>query len=822
MTNSLQNYLSPQALAELRADKIKARAAGPVIPGLAPLLDWQRRVVDEATRFNVVCVGRRAGKTQLGIHLCADRDVLGYPVGWFSPSYKLMLEVWREVVQTFAPVIVRQNATERRMEFTTGGVLEFWSLDNPQAGRGRKYRRVIVDEAAFVPTLLDAWNYAIRPTLADLRGDGWIFSTPKGRNGFWQLWQRGQDEMEPDWRSWQMPSEVNPLIPPGELDEMRRQLPEMVRRQELDAEFLDDAGGVFRQVMDAATAEPQERGHLGHEYIMGIDWAYSSDYTAVTVLDIGTRSLVYLDRFNGVDYTMQRERIAAIADRFRPQVIISEANAMGRPNNESLRSMGLEVMDFTTTSASKDLIIGKLAGALERGDIRILPDPVLISELQAYEGIRQPGGGVKYGAPEGCFVSGTLIHMSDGCTLPIEMIEYGNAVITHTGQVHKVNKQMEREYEGDVYVIRASGLPDNITATPEHPFWAKARTAKHLQRRAVRKEFPPEWIRADELRKGDWLAIPKRVGLPRTELSPDRLYTIGYWLAEGHIKYGWNKSPRGLCFTTSEKGYLERVGDVLREWFPIDIIMRGNDRGVYEVEKESSILIQERGGKPGQTRPVYEMTFYSRPASQYFLDNFGQYAHGKSMSPEFFNQSGLLPIVSGHLDGDGSQRKNQQMDVNVYTSSEALAWQLRQIMIDNGIWCTFRRSSRQVGNVSGGKVTNYRSNILNIKASYLHLLYPCKVTVPERRHLRHVQEDDSYFYTPIREIETMPYRGKVYNFSVDEDNSYIAGGVAVHNCHDDTVMALAFAWHGAETSEPPVLAGDLLYEVATPSRRKRR
>jgi hypothetical protein len=65
--------------------------------------------------------------------------------------------------------------------------------------------------------------------------------------------------------------------------------------------------------------------------------------------------------------------------------------------------MGLEVMDFTTTSASKDLIIGKLAGALERGDIRILPDPVLISELQAYEGIRQPGGGVKYGAPAGMY-----------------------------------------------------------------------------------------------------------------------------------------------------------------------------------------------------------------------------------------------------------------------------------------------------------------------------------------------------------------------------------------------------------------------------------
>lgn len=74
---------------------------------------------------------------------------------------------------------------------------------------------------------------------------------------------------------------------------------------------------------------------------------------------------------------------------------------MGRPNNESLRVMGLEVTDFTTSGPSKENIISRLAGAFERGDIRILPDSVLIGELQAYEGIRQAAGHVKYGAPEG-------------------------------------------------------------------------------------------------------------------------------------------------------------------------------------------------------------------------------------------------------------------------------------------------------------------------------------------------------------------------------------------------------------------------------------
>ncbi|MBK9276479.1 MAG: hypothetical protein IPM49_18345 [Flavobacteriales bacterium] len=66
-----------------------------------------------------------------------------------------MLEVWREATRLFTPIIARQ--TRRSGDWnSTGGVLEFWSLDNPQAGRSRKYKLVIVDEAAFVPLMMDA------------------------------------------------------------------------------------------------------------------------------------------------------------------------------------------------------------------------------------------------------------------------------------------------------------------------------------------------------------------------------------------------------------------------------------------------------------------------------------------------------------------------------------------------------------------------------------------------------------------------------------------------------------------------------------------
>ena len=151
--------------------------------------------------------------------------------------------------------------------------------------------------------------------------------------------------------------------------------------------------------------------------------------------------------------------------------------------------------------------------------------------------------------------------------------------------------------------------------------------------------------------------------------------------------------------------------------------------------------------------------------------------------------------------------------MNIYTTSENLAWQLRQILIDNEIWCTLRQSSQKVGSVTESSIgmikSNHQSWIINIKASYLHLLYPCKVEIPEQRHLRHVQEDENCFYTPIRQVDRLLHGDRVYNFSVGEDESYIAGGVAVHNCHDDTVIARALAFRAAfshvEYSKPGIV-----------------
>ena len=111
--------------------------------------------------------------------------------------------------------------------------------------------------------------------------------------------------------------------------------------------------------------------------------------------------MAFSDRFNQIDYSVQRGRLHAIYDRFQPYKILAESNAMGDPIIEQLFNEGLPVEPFRMTNSSKKAIIDSLVLAFERREIRILPDSTLIAELQAFEVERLPSGLLRYNAPHG-------------------------------------------------------------------------------------------------------------------------------------------------------------------------------------------------------------------------------------------------------------------------------------------------------------------------------------------------------------------------------------------------------------------------------------
>jgi phage terminase large subunit-like protein len=376
----------------------------------------QVRVASERRRFNVLCAGRRFGKTTLGIERLTRSAIGGHPVAWCSPSYRMLTEVWREARRILAPVVVRTDTQQHRLELLGGGVIEMWSLDQPDVARGRKYRTIVIDEAAMVRHLEEAWNAVLRPTLVDLRGGAWFLSTPKGLNFFKHLYDRGADPGFPDWAAWQMPTVSNPYIPPEEVEDSRKTLPERTFAQEFEAVFLESEGQVFRKVLEAASATEQDRALDGHRYCVGVDWGRAHDFSCFVVIDTTTREVVALDRSNQVDYQIQLGRLQALASRFRPDAIYAEQNAMGEPLVEQLQRMSLPVYPFQTTNASKMAVIDGLALGLERGELRLLKDDVLLNELLAFQAERLPSGLIRYTAPEG---------LHDDCVIGLALAYYG-------------------------------------------------------------------------------------------------------------------------------------------------------------------------------------------------------------------------------------------------------------------------------------------------------------------------------------------------------------------------------------------------------------
>lgn len=368
----------------------------------------QKQIKREARRFNVLNCGRRFGKTSLGIDLCSVA-LEGYPVGWFTPIYKDVLEVWREVLQVYAPVTSRVSSQEKRIELITGGVIEFWSLDNQDAGRGRKYKRVIFDEAAKVPNLLNAWNLSIYPTLLDYKGDAFFLSTPRGLNDFYKLYQNGLDTTKPDWQCWKFSTYDNPHIDPAEVDLLKSGLSERAYSQEIMAEFIADGTGVFRNVQNAAIATPQSEAIRGHDYIISVDTARVDDFNVITVIDTTLKEVVCLDRFNMVDTMIQVNRIVGMWERFGRCPLVIEQNS-AHAILDLLQQLGIYAIGFQTTNASKTAAIQALERAFDYNEIKILNDPVLIGELMSFDSEKLPSGLIRYSAPAG---------MHDDCVMSL-------------------------------------------------------------------------------------------------------------------------------------------------------------------------------------------------------------------------------------------------------------------------------------------------------------------------------------------------------------------------------------------------------------------
>lgn len=365
------------------------RVEVPPIQGL--LHPSQREVFDRLARFSVLEIGRRWGKTTFGQLLGIRCATQRRKCGWFAPTYKYLAEPVRYFERALGPALKRYDRIEKRMEVYGGGVIDFWSLEDIDAGRGRDYDLIVVDEAGFVPKLLEWWRNAARPTLSDRKGSALFLGTPKGTGDFHRLFTEAEGDTTGTMRAFRIGTRQNPHIDPEEVEAARRTLPPEVFAQEYEGVPAEDGGNPFgldaiRECIGPMSTKPAE--------CYGVDLAKSQDYTVVVGLD-ADGCVAFLDRWQG-PWQLTREKVARIVGDKPAQI---DSTGVGDPIVEDVRRVCRRAEGFKFTSQSKQQLMEGLQIAVQTRDIRF-PEGWLRSELEGF-GYRYSGRSVSYEATAG-------------------------------------------------------------------------------------------------------------------------------------------------------------------------------------------------------------------------------------------------------------------------------------------------------------------------------------------------------------------------------------------------------------------------------------
>lgn len=346
--------------------------------------DNQQKILECDKRFRVVMCGRRFGKSELSQILSVTYASRGLSVAYITPTYGLAKVFFGKLSEALP---FPKNKSDLKIDFPTGGQIEFYTGERLDNLRGRKFHLVIIDEASFIPDLEQGWNNSIRPTLTDYKGKAIFLSTPRGKNFFYSLFMK---QGENDWASFKFTSYDNPFIDPQEIDDARVQLPLAVFEQEYMASPSENSANPFGNAFILNCVKPMSNQPVA---AFGIDLAKSFDHTAIVGLD-NNGNVAYFDRFQ-MDWHNTKENIK----RLPRCPILIDSTGVGDPIFEDLRRDGLQIEGLKFTSSSKQQLMEGLANAIQQGKIGF-PDGVIKEELEIFEYLFTSNG-VKYSAPSG-------------------------------------------------------------------------------------------------------------------------------------------------------------------------------------------------------------------------------------------------------------------------------------------------------------------------------------------------------------------------------------------------------------------------------------
>jgi predicted phage terminase large subunit-like protein len=314
-------------------------------------LDWQRAVLDAARAILAVllcvCVGRRSGKSHLGLLWLAFSPgglMDGKPVAIGAPTDAHMAEMRQVFRNWFHTLIKGPSPGGLGFELQNGARIDFWSLSpGHNAFRGRGYSLVLLDECAFVRNLTETIEQNLIPALAQYQGRVMLASTPKGYNDFHDWFRRAEREGQ----TVQGPSSLNPNVSPKWLAEQRKAMPEAVYQQEILAQFVTiDSGLIKREDIKLGEPPPLDRFLT---LSLGLDFALTekktSDFSAAVLAGVDEEKRTWIlkaEKWRAA-WPETFQRVLQLYRLFTPHLVLTESVSFSELCVRELAAAGVPI-----------------------------------------------------------------------------------------------------------------------------------------------------------------------------------------------------------------------------------------------------------------------------------------------------------------------------------------------------------------------------------------------------------------------------------------------------------------------------------------------
>ncbi len=263
---------------------------------------YQEKFHKSKARFRTFVAGRRGGKSLAGtIEALKQSDLgpiqKGRPVHGMiiAPTYGMLKDTNIQMIMDWCPesAIQEWNKVDMNMKFTNGSSITFRSGDNPDRLRGVEKDWIWLDEASFMGKYV--WD-VVYPTLTSTHGIAWVTTTPQGYDWVYDTFYKPAIEGEKDYEAWRFPTIENPYIDKELVEKAKKDLSEVMFRQEYMASFEKFEGLIYPDFDEARHVRDTQHS-ITDIYIFGLDVGWNHPTAGVLMKEDKDHDLFVVDEF---------------------------------------------------------------------------------------------------------------------------------------------------------------------------------------------------------------------------------------------------------------------------------------------------------------------------------------------------------------------------------------------------------------------------------------------------------------------------------------------------------------------------------------------